>query len=120
MVESVKKVTVIKINNNELYQQAIYHYDSQGRERFARRFSVRRNRKNTPEFIARIQVNYIRLYLTDYDHIAESEMMARGYTREAFEMACDLYAGIARVYPELAHECQRQLTQREGCHELSN
>ena len=67
-----------------------------------------------PIFLDRITVNYIRHELTAYDHHLESLAGKTGVSLAIATIRRRIYDEIARVYPEFAEECERQIQFRYG------
>lgn len=110
-------ITVPVLSSDELQRAAIAHYNELWLGRgFARALGETKEARATdsPEFLARITVNYLRHALTNYER-----ELARLYGRVGIEEAKDrlrerIYDEIARVYPQLEVECNHQLVTRQA------
>ncbi|MFI6942038.1 hypothetical protein ACIBI4_22430 [Streptomyces sp. NPDC050418] len=62
----------------------------------------------------RWQVNYLRHQLTHYDELLDGLHGKTGRAAAETLLRQRIYTAIAETYPFLAHECERQLREREG------
>ncbi len=91
------------IDAETLLDLAIDHYNARSNGNY-----VGASRDSDPDFLERIQVNFLRHELTNYDwHLGQLKGYtgveeARGRVRER------VLDAIAEAYPDLASECSRQ------------
>ena len=97
-----------------LQDEAIASYNT-----FHRRQSLERDHDyepatymSDPIFLDRITVNYIRHELTEYDQHLEQVAGKTGVSLAIATIRRRIYDEIARVYPEFAEECERQVQSR--------
>lgn len=67
-----------------------------------------------PGFLARITVNFVRHSLTAYDHSLAAAAGKIGVHAAVAIIRQRVYQAIAAAYPDLADECQRQLSDRQA------
>lgn len=70
--------------------------------------------QSSPEFLARITVNYLRHCLTSYEEELASIAGKVGVKEGYKEINRRVYAAIEAAYPSLAEECSRQLIAKFG------
>ncbi len=63
--------------------------------------------------LARWKVNYLRHRLTRYDELLDGLHRTTGRAAAEEMLRQRIYAAIAKTYPDLAQECERQLRERE-------
>lgn len=110
--KNISEITVQRIDIDELRQKTLdskqsWYYDLQANLLWDRCYSAYEADEETVE---RWMVNYIRHRLTQYDGTLENYDGKTGKD-EAYSMyAVAVLEKISEVYPELADECQRQVT----------
>lgn len=67
---------------------------------------------DSPEFLERISVNYLRHECTDYDRLLTERFGVTGVAEAQTILRQRVYTAIASAYPHLAAECARQLEER--------
>ena len=100
------RITVARRGLPQVQQSAIAHYNhrSDG-DAFA-------SPQDSPAFLARVTVNYVRHVLTRYDQ-ALLDIAGKTGNRTALAVIRQrIYAAIADAYPALSAECARQLAER--------
>lgn len=118
-------VEVPMLSQRTAIRKACEHYN----ERQARRAASRgvylddwwepASPESDSEFLNRITVNYLRHAMTDYDERLE-DIFGRTGGQDVYEtIAVKTYEAIARHYPWLAIECDRQLARKFPQHEGS-
>ena len=96
----------------QLVAEACAHYNWLKEERYWQEWSAPATPQSHPDFLRRIQVNFIRHALTSYETQLE-EVYGKVGVREAYrQINAKVYAAIAAAYPALADECQRQLARK--------
>lgn len=98
-------VNVKRLDAEKLLSAAIDNYNSLPR-------TIRRdgwaNRNSPPDFLARIQVNFIRHCLTTYELELDRVYSEVGAPRARRRIKKKVLQAIAEAYPSLADECDRQ------------
>jgi len=109
---SAIRIRVPQVPWDDLVRQACSHYNRLHADRgdYVRTASA----ADSPEFLQRITVNYLRHERTTYE--AELDAVYRKVGTAAAEPVIRrrAYAAIAEAYPGLAAECEWQLALREG------
>ncbi|MDG7023013.1 MAG: hypothetical protein JRN45_00670 [Nitrososphaerota archaeon] len=125
LVEKAAAMEVSVVADEELLDHSIRDFNGHKEEVAMERACEGREydyepatRQSDPLFLERIQVNFARHSLTDYDESLE-EVAGRVGVREALEtIRKKVYGAIAETYPKLADECRRQLERREAEEEM--
>ncbi len=102
------EIKVVKYAGGRLLRKSIEHYNNRRRwddESFA-------SEDDSPEFLQRIQVNYIRHQLTNYDREIEALFKRIGKQDAITALRLRIYTQIGKVYPRLREEADRQYTER--------
>jgi hypothetical protein len=109
-------ITVDRLPPDQLRRRAILAYN-----RWHETLSLERgydhepaSESSDPSFLARITVNFVRHSLTAYDHSLASAAGKIGVQAAVAIIRQRVYQAIAAAYPDLADECQRQLSDRQG------
>lgn len=89
-----------------LIEEACQHYNSLWTER--ERYEKHASPDDDPHFLARIAVNMLRHEETDYERALEDTYGKVGVEEAMERLRVRIFKAIAKVYPELHHECQRQ------------
>lgn len=108
-------IQVPAMSTEELRAQAIEHYNLRLAAHAWSSHEVKApaTTNSAPEFLARIEVNFIRHALTRYEELLESTISKEG-TRSANSIITRrIYEAIALAYPHLQGECDRQLTRKQ-------
>jgi hypothetical protein len=74
--------------------------------------------KSDRDFLERIQVNYIRHQLTQYDDSLEEVAGKAGVSEAIRVIRTRIYAAIAKAYPQLAAKCQAKLHSLYGKNQM--
>lgn len=103
-------ITVKRLSPGALLDKAIKSYNYRKLEKAYVGYDVPNDarRGDNPEFLARLQVNFLRHEGTVYDHQIESFARRVGVDAADEVIRRRVYAAIAAAYPVLAGECERQ------------
>ena len=102
------RITVARRDLAQVRQSAIAHYyDRSGGDVFA-------SPQDSPAFLERITVNYLRHVLTRYDQALLSIAGKTGNRTALAVIRRRIYTAIADAYPALSAECARQLAERQA------
>jgi hypothetical protein len=109
-------ITVRRLPLDTLLRRAIASYNAFHEELLWERGHdyERASEQSDPAFLERITVNFIRHELTEYDEGLEEVAGRIGVDEAAALIRQRVYAEIARIYPEYADECKRQIRFRHG------
>jgi hypothetical protein len=109
-------ITVDRLPPDQLRRRAIMAYN-----RWHEPLSLERgydhepaSESSDPSFLVRITVNFVRHSLTAYDHSLAAAAGKIGVHAAVAIIRERVYQAIAAAYPDLADECQRQLSDRQG------
>jgi len=101
------QVSVARLSPAEVRRQAIESYNLRSRgDSFA-------SNADDPAFLERITVNFIRHELTEYDASLWEVAGKTGIARAVSEIRRRVYSAIAKAYPSLSAECERQIEARQ-------
>lgn len=109
-------VTVRRLAPDKLLQNAIRHYNKRKAEYAldCEDFDYQLAGPDSDSaFLQRIQVNYARHQLSQYDHHLEETAGKTGVVQAVGLIREKVYAAISQAYPYLAEECRRQLAERQ-------
>lgn len=109
------EVKVAHIPDEELLRRSIDHYNARGPRRRHGEFDDRwcpADASSDSAFLQRIQVNYARHVLTKYDNTLEQLARRTGVTDAITAVRRKVYNAIGLTWPDLARECERQLSDR--------
>lgn len=98
-----------KIRTQDLLIRAIEHYNQHWWQT-----EKRATIADSPEFLDRIQVNYLRHILTSYDERLLAIAGKGGAFAARSDLRAKVYETIANKYPRLAAECDRQQESRDA------
>jgi hypothetical protein len=106
LVEEMRahSINVTVLPMEQLRARAIAHYN--GRQ--AERAGLRANESDSQEFLQRIEVNYVRHQLTNYDSALNALFRKIAKRAAATVIRQRIFDAIATNYPQLADECRRQ------------
>lgn len=106
-------IRVPGLGRDRLITRACQHYNARADDR-GDLYNIA-NASCDQEFLDRIAVNYLRHCLTDYERQL-CRFVGRVGQAEAYQkIKCKVLDAIARAYPWLAAECERQMENRQGC-----
>lgn len=113
LLESITKmvVKVEPLESSTRLERAIEHYND---AQLFTDYSRRADKDSDPEFLQRIQVNFIRHRLTSYDEELDKVAGQLGAPDARNAIRDKIYDAIAEAYPELEEECERQRDSRES------
>lgn len=105
LFDLVRSVKIIVHFEPHVLQAAMAAYNSYGD---AKRFA---DKNSSQLFLERIQVNYIRHNLTEYNMLVDALEGEIGSGKAYLFLKTRTLDEISKVYPRLAHECDRQIKQ---------
>lgn len=114
LLESIEEmeIKVRVLPDDVVLERAIESYNSaprRGRDDF------RADKDSDPEFLMRIQVNYIRHELTRYDLVLVETAGKIGAVEARRRIREKVYDAIGEAYPQFGDECRRQVVARDTC-----
>lgn len=114
---AAEPVDVPRLPPDRLSAAAIAHRNHRDEERSHERWdhtpSPATVERAEPEALARSKVNYLRHLLTRYDELLDGLYGSTGRATAEESLRRRVYAAISEAYPDLAQECERQLSERE-------
>lgn len=75
---------------------------------------IKASKNSDPEFLRRITVNYLRHNLSSYEERLDDLFGKVGKTEAYIILNRKIYESIAKAYPDLAEECERQMYRKSG------
>jgi hypothetical protein len=105
------KIDVPVLPHDELIAKACKHYNDWG---YLKEDSFVALPTDSPDFLNRITVNYLRHQLTSYEHELDNIFGKVGISEGRTRIRAKVYKAIAKAYPQLADECNRQREKRES------
>ena len=108
------KIKVPIMTPEDLVNRAIAHYNDLWCDT-----EKRANASGSPEFLARIQVNYLRHELTRYEQHLDKIAGKTGAHEARTDLRFKIYGAIGRAYRHLTAECDRQSIERAADERLA-
>lgn len=116
LLETIRRleIKVPQIERDELIERACDSYNSHKLGLYLERGYeyTPASKDSNPQFLERLMVNYLRHEMTDYERLLARTYGRVGVRAAYYEIAKKVYDAIARAYPDLFDECDRQLKKR--------
>lgn len=112
-------ITVQRVE--QVIQRACDHYNERQKERYWKRgeyeFPEPVTTECDPDFLDRIAVNFLRHCHTEYDSVLNQLTGKVGKTEACILIKIRVLKEIAKAYPHLRQECQRQIDSQKCQHQ---